>query len=43
MKSNPNPNDFKASAALLLDSVATFTATELLSYNTFIFYTVVAI
>merc|ERR1719409_189736 len=34
--------DFKASAALLLDSVATFTATELLSYNTFIFYTVVA-
>ena len=42
MKSNPNPNDFKASAALLLDSVATFTATELLSYNTFIFYTVVA-
>merc|ERR1719469_426674 len=34
--------DFKASAALLLDSVATFTATELLPYNTFIFYTVVA-
>merc|ERR1719409_1113971 len=28
--------------APLLDSVATFTATELLSYNTFIFYTVVA-
>merc|ERR1740124_497371 len=34
--------DFKASAALLLDSVATFTAVELLTYNTFIFYTVVA-
>merc|ERR1719424_2139946 len=27
--------DFKASAALLLDSVATFTAVELLTYNTF--------
>jgi 26S proteasome regulatory subunit N7 len=34
--------DFKASAKLLLDSIATFTATELLPYNTFIFYTVVA-
>jgi len=34
--------DFKAASKLLLDSIATFTATELLPYNTFIFYTVVA-
>eukprot|EP00967_Tisochrysis_lutea_P091485 scaffold131370_cov33-Tisochrysis_lutea.AAC.1 len=31
---------FKKAAALLLDSVATFTATELISYNTFVLYTV---
>jgi len=34
--------DFKASAKLLLDSIATFTATDLMPYKTFIFYTVVA-
>jgi len=33
--------NFKEAAKLLLDSIATFTATELVSYNTFIFYTVV--
>jgi 26S proteasome regulatory subunit N7 len=33
--------DFKTAAALLLDGVATFTCTELCSYETFIFYTVV--
>jgi 26S proteasome regulatory subunit N7 len=32
--------DFKGASALLLDSVATFTATELISYNTFALYTV---
>lgn len=31
---------FKMAAALLLDSIATFTATELMSYNTFVLYTV---
>lgn len=31
---------FKKAAALLLDSVATFTATELISYNRFVLYTV---
>jgi len=31
---------FKKAADLLLDSVATFTATELISYNTFVLYTV---
>ena len=34
--------DFAGSAALLLDSIATFTATELLSYRAFIFYTCLA-
>jgi len=33
--------DFKEAAKLLLDSIATFTASELVPYNTFIFYTVV--
>lgn len=33
--------DFKKASLLLLDSVATFTASELLSYNHFIMYTVV--
>lgn len=33
--------DFKKASALLLDSVATFTATELLSYNHFVLFTVV--
>jgi len=33
--------DFKKSSALLLDSIATFTATELLPYNQFILFTVV--
>lgn len=32
--------NFKKASALLLDSVATFTATELISYNTFVMYTV---
>jgi len=32
--------DFRGAAALLLDGVATFTCTELCSYETFIFYTV---
>jgi hypothetical protein len=32
--------DFKKAADLFLDSTATFTATELFSYKTFIFYTV---
>jgi 26S proteasome regulatory subunit N7 len=32
--------DFKRASTLLLDSIATFTATELLSYNTFVMYTV---
>jgi len=32
--------DFKKASALLLDSIATFTATELVSYNTFVMYTV---
>lgn len=32
--------NFKKSSALLLDSIATFTATELISYNTFVTYTV---
>ena len=34
--------DFAGAAALLLDSVATFTATELLSYQQFVFYTCLA-
>jgi len=34
--------DFTGASKLLLDSIATFTATDLLSYNTFIFYTVVS-
>ena len=33
--------DFKKASTLLLDSVATFTATELLSYNHFVLFTVV--
>jgi 26S proteasome regulatory subunit N7 len=33
--------DFKQAAALLLDTVATFTAAELLEYKDFIFYTVI--
>jgi 26S proteasome regulatory subunit N7 len=33
--------DFKKASALLLDSIATFTATEVLSYNNFVMYTVV--
>mmetsp|Transcript_31818 Transcript_31818/g.38478 ORF Transcript_31818/g.38478 Transcript_31818/m.38478 type:complete len:396 (+) Transcript_31818:151-1338(+) len=33
--------DLKKAANLFLDSIATFTATELCSYSTFIFYTVV--
>mmetsp|Transcript_71374 Transcript_71374/g.118611 ORF Transcript_71374/g.118611 Transcript_71374/m.118611 type:complete len:388 (+) Transcript_71374:51-1214(+) len=32
--------NFKKAAALLLDSIATFTASELISYNTFVMYTV---
>jgi 26S proteasome regulatory subunit N7 len=32
--------DLKRASSLLLDSIATFTATELLPYNTFIFYAV---
>jgi len=32
---------FKKASALLLDSIATFTATELISYNTFVTYTVI--
>lgn len=32
--------DFGGAAALLLDSVATFTAHEMMSYTTFIYYTV---
>jgi len=32
--------NFKKASALLLDSIATFTATELVDYNTFIMYTV---
>lgn len=32
--------DFKRASTLLLDSIATFTATELVSYNTFVMYTV---
>jgi 26S proteasome regulatory subunit N7 len=32
--------DLKKSSALLLDSIATFTATELLPYNTFVLYAV---
>jgi len=32
--------DLKKSSALFLDSIATFTATELISYNTFILYAV---
>lgn len=32
--------DFKRASAGLLDSIATFTATELLSYNSFVMYTV---
>ena len=34
--------DFKKASAQLLDSVATFTATELLPYNQFVLYTVIA-
>jgi len=34
--------DFKSASKLFLDSIATFTATELLSYNHFIMYTVLA-
>jgi len=34
--------DFKGASKLLLDSVSTFTATELVTYNNFIFYTVVS-
>uniref|UniRef100_A0A7S3F1D2 PCI domain-containing protein n=1 Tax=Haptolina ericina TaxID=156174 RepID=A0A7S3F1D2_9EUKA len=34
--------DFKKASALLLDSVATFTATELLTYNHFVLFTVVS-
>ena len=34
--------DFAGAAALLLDSIATFTATELLDYTTFAFYTSLA-
>jgi 26S proteasome regulatory subunit N7 len=33
--------DFKGAATLFLESVATFTTTELMPYNTFIFYTIV--
>ena len=32
--------DFKSAAELLLDGVATFTCTELCSYESFIFYAV---
>lgn len=32
--------NFKKASALLLDSIATFTASELISYNTFVMYTV---
>ena len=34
--------DFKGASTLLLDSIATFTATELLSYDRFVFYTVIS-
>ena len=34
--------DFKKASALLLDAIATFTATELVPYNEFIMYTVVS-
>jgi 26S proteasome regulatory subunit N7 len=33
--------DFKSAAALLLDGIATFTCTELCSYDTFVYYAVV--
>jgi 26S proteasome regulatory subunit N7 len=33
--------DFKKAAELLLDSVSTFTCSELLDYKEFVFYTVV--
>lgn len=33
--------DFKGASDLFLDSVATFTCTELLEYKDFIFYTVI--
>ena len=33
--------DFRKAATLFLDSLSTFTATELCSYNQFVFYTVV--
>jgi len=33
--------NFKKAATLLLDSLSTFSATELCSYNDFVFYTVV--
>lgn len=33
--------DFASAAALLLDSLATFSASELCSYNQFVFYTIV--
>lgn len=33
--------DFRKAALLFLDSLSTFTATELCSYNQFVFYTVV--
>jgi 26S proteasome regulatory subunit N7 len=33
--------DFKAAATLFLDSLSTFGATELCTYNDFVFYTVV--
>ena len=34
--------NFKQAAKLLLESISTFTATELMSYNQFVFYTVVS-
>ncbi|KAI3911132.1 hypothetical protein MKW92_021522 [Papaver armeniacum] len=36
----PVPRNFKKAADLFLDSISTFTTYELLSYDTFIFYTV---
>jgi len=38
----PLPPDFKRASTLLLDSIATFTATELFDYATFTFYVVLA-
>lgn len=36
----PRPADFSRASALLLDSIATFTATEVYPYETFAFYAV---